>query len=250
VRYWKNLPEAALIPDLVSRAATGARRIAQAGEVGRREGAQVRVDAVRAQPLRALPSALDACRNCELWRAATQAVPGRGPETAALMIVGEQPGDAEDIAGEPFVGPAGRLLDAAMAEAGVAREAAWMTNAVKHFKFEPRGKRRIHKTPAQAEVAACGHWLRAEIAAVAPRVILTLGATATRAVLGGAPPALAGIQGRPIAHGAATVVPAWHPAYVLRLADAAAREAARQELVAALRLAKALADHQEVDAIS
>ncbi|MBK4734029.1 UdgX family uracil-DNA binding protein [Noviherbaspirillum pedocola] len=250
VRYWKNLPEAALIPNLVSRAATGARRIAQAGEVGQREGAQVRVDAARAQPLRELPSALDACRNCDLWRHATQAVPGAGPESARLMIVGEQPGDAEDIAGLAFVGPAGRLLGTAMNEAGVSRDAAWMTNAVKHFKFEPRGKRRIHKTPAQAEVDACGHWLRAEIAAVKPRVILALGATATRAVLGGAPASMANMQGRAIAQGDLIVIPAWHPSYVLRLAEPQAQEAARRELVAALRLAKMLSDQRETDAMN
>jgi DNA polymerase len=245
VRYWKNLPEAPLIPGLVSAAAAGARRVAQAGAVGQRDGARVHIDAVRAQPPRALPSSLDQCRNCGLWRHATQAVAGSGPQQARLMVVGEQPGDAEDIAGVPFVGPAGRLLEDVMREAGVERAAAWMTNAVKHFKWEPRGKRRIHKTPAQAEVDACGHWLRAEMDAVAPEVIITLGATATRAVLGGGLPPLSELQGRALRHEGRLVIPTWHPAYVLRLPAPEQQAAARAALLAALLLAKEVFDERK-----
>ena len=127
---------------------------------------------------------LDRCRRCELGARATQAVPGEGPPHALLMLVGEQPGDVEDQEGRPFVGPSGRLLRQLMAEAGVGERDAYITNAVKHFSFELRGKRRIHKTPAQREIAACHDWLEAEIAAVRPHVIVALGATALRALVG------------------------------------------------------------------
>jgi DNA polymerase len=120
---------------------------------------------------------IDACRRCPLWERATQGVPGEGPRRARIMLVGEQPGDEEDLQGKPFVGPAGRLLRWAMDEAGIEAGDA-VTNAVKHFSWEPRGKRRIHKTPAQREIAACHDWLEAEMTAVRPAVIVTLGATA------------------------------------------------------------------------
>src|SRR5215813_2762132 len=128
--------------------------------------------------------AVSACRGCELYRNATQGVMGEGPSHARLMLVGEQPGNDEDLAGRPFVGPAGRLLDRALVEAGLDRRAAYVTNAVKHFKWTPRGKRRIHKTPAQQELAACYQWLEGEISAIAPKLIVCLGATAARALLG------------------------------------------------------------------
>ncbi|MFD1151750.1 UdgX family uracil-DNA binding protein [Saccharothrix hoggarensis] len=136
--------------------------------------------------LAALRRAAAGCRGCELYRPATQTVFGAGPEDARLMLVGEQPGDVEDRQGEPFVGPAGRLLDKALAEADLAREGVYLTNAVKHFKFVPaeRGKRRIHKTPARGEVTACLPWLRAEVARVRPALVVCLGATAAKAVLG------------------------------------------------------------------
>ena len=119
-----------------------------------------------------------ACRRCPLHCAATQAVPGEGPASARIMLVGEQPGDKEDLAGRPFVGPAGQLLDKALAEAGLARDALYLTNAVKHFKYEPRGKRRIHQKPNTGEVQTCKWWLDREIALVKPRLIVALGATA------------------------------------------------------------------------
>src|SRR6266576_634418 len=124
------------------------------------------------------------CQDCPLWANATQTVFGAGDPHARVMLVGEQPGDEEDKKGLPFVGPAGRLLDRALEAAGVPREDLYVTNAVKHFKWTPRGKRRLHKTPAQREVAACLQWLEREIAAVKPRVIVCLGATAARALLG------------------------------------------------------------------
>ena len=124
------------------------------------------------------------CRACHLYRNATQTVFGEGPSKAEVMLVGEQPGDAEDLAGHPFVGPAGRLLDRALAEAGIDRRVVYVTNVVKHFKFEPRGKRRIHAKPNGAEIAACQPWLETEIALVKPRVLVCLGATAAQALLG------------------------------------------------------------------
>ena len=131
-----------------------------------------------------LRDAAAGCTNCHLYVDATQTVFGEGPSTATLMLVGEQPGDREDLAGEPFVGPAGRLLDKALAEAGIDRSQVYVTNAVKHFKFEPRGKRRIHKTPNAEEIRACRPWLDSEIATVQPELVVALGATAARALLG------------------------------------------------------------------
>jgi DNA polymerase len=124
------------------------------------------------------------CKGCDLWRRATQTVFGAGPSNAAVVLVGEQPGDEEDRAGKPFVGPAGRLLDRALAEAGIERSAVYVTNAVKHFSWEPRGKRRIHKKPRISEITACHPWIETELALIKPRAVVCLGATATLALLG------------------------------------------------------------------
>ncbi len=137
-----------------------------------------------APDLRALRAAAATCTNCHLYQNATQTVFGAGPERATLMLVGEQPGDREDIEGEPFVGPSGRLLDRALADAGIDRSRVYVTNAVKHFKFTARGKRRIHQTPKADEILACRPWLDGEIAAVRPEVVMALGATAAKALLG------------------------------------------------------------------
>ena len=134
--------------------------------------------------LPALGVALDRCRECPISEHATRAVPGEGPRQARLMFVGEQPGDQEDLQGRPFVGPAGQLFSRALAELGIDRRAVYVSNAVKHFKFELRGKRRIHKTPAQEEAAACLHWLETAIALVDPRALVALGATAARQLMG------------------------------------------------------------------
>src|SRR5687767_2952081 len=134
-----------------------------------------------------LPSVRDVardCKACDLYKKGTQTVFGEGPSKADIMLVGEQPGDAEDLAGHPFVGPAGKLLDRALEEAGIKRSIVYVTNVVKHFKFEPRGKRRIHAKPNSAEIAACRPWLETEIALVKPRVLVCLGATAAQALLG------------------------------------------------------------------
>ena len=134
--------------------------------------------------LAAVREAAKNCRACDLWRRGTQTVFGEGARDAELMFVGEQPGDAEDLAGRPFVGPAGRLLDRALEEAGIDRSVVYVTNVVKHFKWEPRGKRRIHKKPNSGEIGACRPWLDTEIALVKPRAIVCLGATAAQALLG------------------------------------------------------------------
>jgi uracil-DNA glycosylase len=140
--------------------------------------------AASARSLKELDAGIVRCRGCPLWERATQAVCGEGGAKAKVMLVGEQPGDQEDLTGKPFVGPAGRVLDEALEKAGVDRKEVYVTNAVKHFSWEPRGKRRMHKTPAQQEVAACLDWLLGEIRLVAPRLIVCLGGTAVRALLG------------------------------------------------------------------
>jgi DNA polymerase len=134
--------------------------------------------------LDALREEAAACTRCDLYANATQTVFGEGPAAADVMLVGEQPGDKEDLAGEPFVGPAGRLLDEALAAAGIDRSRVYVTNAVKHFKWEPRGKRRIHKTPNRSEVLACAYWFDRELAVVQPRIVVALGGTAAKSLLG------------------------------------------------------------------
>ncbi len=134
--------------------------------------------------LKSLAEAAKECHACDLWKNATQTVFGEGATKAAVMMVGEQPGDKEDLAGKPFVGPAGKLLDKALEEAGIERKEVYITNAVKHFKWEPRGKARIHKKPNGKEIAACSPWLDAEIVTIRPKVIVLMGATAAQAVLG------------------------------------------------------------------
>lgn len=163
------------------------------------------------------------CRACPLWAHATQTVFGNGDPHAKIMLVGEQPGDEEDIKGLPFVGPAGRLLDRALYGAGIDRSQVYVTNAVKHFKWEPRGKRRLHKTPAQREVDACFQWLEREIAAVKPQVIVCLGATASQALLG-AGFRVSTMRGRFIdSPHAPFVFATLHPSALLRLRDESER---------------------------
>jgi len=140
--------------------------------------------AAEAQSLDDIGAGIARCHGCGLWERATQAVGGEGGPKSRVIFVGEQPGDQEDLAGRPFVGPAGRVLDEALEKAGVDRRDVYVTNAVKHFSWEPRGKRRMHKTPAQQEIAACRDWLAAEIRLIAPDLIVALGATAVRALLG------------------------------------------------------------------
>jgi uracil-DNA glycosylase len=182
-----------------------------------------------------LRAAAAGCTACHLWKLGTQTVFGEGARGSEVMFVGEQPGDQEDLQGRPFVGPAGRLLDDAMVEAGIDRTKAYVTNAVKHFKWEPRGKRRIHQKPNAAEMAACRPWLEAELAVVSPMVLVALGSTAAQSLLGrgfrvtkqrGVP-----VESDLARHVVATV----HPSSILRAPDDEARRQAYADFVSDLR---------------
>jgi DNA polymerase len=229
-KYWKNMPETALVADLIK----GAR----ARELAMVQTARAPAPARDARAAwTALRDEAAACTRCPLHRPATATVFGEGPVDAPLMLVGEQPGDQEDIAGRPFVGPAGQLLDAALAEAGIDRAATYLTNAVKHFKFEPRGKRRIHATPDAGEIAACRWWVEQELLIVRPRIVVALGATAARALLNRTV-TIGRERGRPIA--LESGAEAWitiHPSYLLRLPDPAAAAEQRAAFIADLRAA-------------
>ena len=175
------------------------------------------------------------CKACDLYRNATQAVFGEGPSTARIVMVGEQPGDKEDLAGKPFVGPAGGLLNRALEDAGIDRADVYITNAVKHFKFEERGKRRIHKKPADSEINACRPWLDAELARIQPEVIVCLGATAARAVIGKQHRILRD-RGRFFEHPMAKSVTATvHPSAILRVSGPSQRRADYEAFVKDLK---------------
>jgi uracil-DNA glycosylase family protein len=194
----------------------------------------------RHRTLRTLAEAAPECRGCELWADATQVVFGDGPASAQIALVGEQPGDQEDRAGEPFVGPAGRVLDDALATAGIARDEVYLTNAVKHFRFDQRGPRRLHKKPGVAHVLACHPWLAAELETVQPAVTVALGATAGRALLG-RPVRVTAERGRLIEgpEDAGLVVVTTHPSALLRMRGTSGPgyDTAFAELVEDLRLA-------------
>jgi uracil-DNA glycosylase len=190
------------------------------------------------------PASLGECRRCALWEHATQAVPGVGPHHAPMMIVGEQPGDQEDLQGKPFVGPAGAMLDKALHDAGVTRKEVFVTNAVKHFKWEARGKRRMHKTPAQREINACHYWLDRETEAVKPQVIVALGSTALKSVLSDSKATLQASMGQAIEANGRVIVATYHPSFVLRAPDPETRDAAYHAIVDALREAHRLMKHK------
>jgi uracil-DNA glycosylase len=198
------------------------------------------VEYLPARPsLTALREAVAGCRACPLWENATQAVFGEGAARAQLMLVGEQPGDREDREGRPFVGPAGRLLDEALDEAGIDREQAYVTNVVKHFKWQARGKRRIHAKPAWSEIAACRPWLDAELSVVRPQVLVCLGATAAQALLGRSF-RVTRERGKPIDSDLApNVLATIHPSAILR-ADPETRELERAAFVDDLRVAASM----------
>jgi DNA polymerase len=188
-----------------------------------------------------LREAAAVCRACDLWKRGTQTVFGEGGSKPRLMLVGEQPGDQEDIQGHPFVGPAGRILDKALDEAGIDREEIYITNAVKHFKWEPRGKRRIHKKPNSLEIAACKPWIEAELEVVRPDVVVCLGATAAQALLG-RQFKVSTQRGEFIESPLAPFVMATvHPSSVLRAPDEAREQARREFFRDIKRVAQALA---------
>lgn len=222
-KYWKNLPEAALIPELVAGAQKRESQMVAEGTLEFEE---------RPETLAAIDKAIHACRKCPIGHLDNQAVMGEGPKDAALMIVGEQPGDQEDETGQPFVGPAGQLLDRHLERAGIDRQAAYVTNTVKHFKFIQRGKRRLHQSPTAKEIDTCRWWIESERAIVKPKVILAMGASAARGMLGktvsisrtrGAPIALDAIDGS----GASELWITAHPSYLLRLSGEAQEKQAR-----------------------
>jgi DNA polymerase len=228
-KYWKNLPEADLIPGLIANAESKVLAMAarQASEpLPFHERLQ---EAARNQPvaagaaagtLAALREASAGCTRCSLHAKATQTVFGEGPRDAKVMFVGEQPGDQEDLAGRPFVGPAGKIFDEVIGHAGIDRQSVYVTNAVKHFKYEPRGKRRIHQRPNMDEVTHCRWWLDLEIDLVKPKLVVAMGATAL-ASLAQAKHRLSDIRGRAIAlAGGRMLFVTVHPSYLLRIPDA------------------------------
>jgi uracil-DNA glycosylase len=185
-----------------------------------------------------LREAVQSCRGCDLYKNATQAVFGEGPRSARIVFIGEQPGDEEDLKGQPFVGPAGRLFDRALQDAGIDRSEVYVTNSVKHFRFEERGKRRLHKKPRQSQIDACSPWLKAELEIVRPKVLVCLGATAARALFGPLYK-LTKERGRWTPHPwAADATSTVHPSSLLRIPDSADRKAAYETFVEELRAFK------------
>ena len=238
VRHWATLPETTIIDNMVREAP---RRVEEM--IKRQEGtARSAADFLPSRiTLPALKKASKTCEGCDLYKNATQTVFGQGPAEAEVMFVGEQPGDQEDLAGKPFVGPAGRILDEALVEASVDRETVYLTNAVKHFKWTPRGKRRLHGKPNSREISACRPWLEAEVEVVRPRMIVCLGATAAQALMG---PSFRITKQRGQVQNTEWsdwTMATWHPSAILRAPDEERRAAMREEFVADLRLvAKAI----------
>jgi DNA polymerase len=219
-KYWKNMPETALVGELVQGAQARETKMVEAGARGG-IGDNVRAawGSVRAEAM--------GCTRCHLYKCGTQTVFGEGPLDAKILFVGEQPGDQEDLAGRPFVGPAGQLLDRALGDAGVDRKATYVTNAVKHFKFERRGKRRIHQKPETPEIDACRWWLEQERGLIRPPLTVALGATAARSLFHRVV-TIGAMRGR--AHNLADGGEAWvtvHPSFLLRVRDNREREYAR-----------------------
>jgi DNA polymerase len=246
-KYWKHLPEAQLIPSLMLEADQRVGQMLQEMpnpgglNCGERPATyDAKLEAAQSSAAAGSPEQLHAgihrCRNCSLWAPATQAVTGEGPVNTEAMIIGEQPGDQEDLEGKPFIGPAGQLLDQVLESLGVQRESLYVTNAVKHFKFKATPKRRLHERPKAGEIDACRPWLLQEITNVSPKLIICLGATAARSLLG-RPVSVSSLRGKPLSWRHFTVVVALHPAAVLRAPD---REAALATLTEDLERAFSL----------
>ena len=247
-KYWRNLPEASLIKPLIEGAErTASAMIAKTASEPhkpqkRPEPPQAGDEAddmarKHADDIEALREEAADCRACPLYKDATQTVFGEGKQTARIMLVGEQPGDKEDLAGKPFVGPAGQMLDRALEEAGIDRRKVYVTNAVKHFKFVPRGKIRLHQKPNTPEIKACRQWYERELAAIRPELVVAMGATAAQSVLGKITP-INKNRGRPIDldDGTRALVTV-HPSYLLRLPDAEARAREYRHFVQDLKIA-------------
>jgi probable DNA metabolism protein len=245
-KYWRNLPEASMIKPLIAGAARATdAMIAEAAtephKIQKRLEKPMRGKTTSAaSELETLREQAAACRACPLWKDATQTVFGDGPPNATVMLVGEQPGDKEDLAGKPFVGPAGQMLDRALAEAGIDREKVYITGAVKHFKFVPRGKIRLHQKPSASEIKACRPWYERELAAIRPVLVVAMGATAAQSVLGKITP-IHKNRGHLIDLGDETkALVTVHPSYLLRLPDPDARAREYERFVGDLKIAAAV----------
>jgi len=233
-RHWATLPETRVIPQLLEDAP---RRVAAMHKSTTNQPRSAADFLPERKTLRSLAAAAKHCEGCELHQHATQTVFGEGSASARIMLVGEQPGDQEDLEGHPFVGPAGRVLDEAFLEAGIDRRDVYVTNAVKHFHWEPRGERRLHKKPPARAMAACKPWLEAEVEAVKPEIIICLGATAAQSVIGREARVTRDrgvVLSSPLCE---QTLMTWHPSAVLRAPDATAREKMRAELVHDLKTA-------------
>lgn len=242
-RYWKNLPEAEIIPALLNQAPKRVEKMIEASDAR-----ALRPDdySVAEPPAtgnwKELRDAALGCRACPLWKSATQTVFGEGPRSARIVLLGEQPGDSEDREGHPFVGPAGQLLDRALVEAGIDREQVYVTNVVKHFKWEPRGKRRLHQKPGSRDIAACRPWFEAELRLIQPTALICLGATAATAIFGSSIRILRDRgEVRSSDYSESTVI-TYHPSALLRAPDEATREQQYREFVSDLQL---MANYQQ-----
>ena len=242
-KYWRNLPEASLIKPLIAGAAHATdTMIARAATEPHKAQARLeepmkRKTAAPSGELETLREEAALCRACPLWKDATQTVFGEGPPHATIMLVGEQPGDKEDLAGTPFVGPAGQMLDRALVEAGIDRKQVYVTNAVKHFKFVPRGKIRLHQKPATPEIKACRPWYERERAALKPKLVVAMGATAAQSVFGKVTP-INKNRGQLIDLDEETkALVTVHPSYLLRLPDEDARAREYERFIDDLRIA-------------
>ena len=243
-KYWRNLPEASMIKPLIAGAerATGemiANATTEPHKAQKRPEPSMKRPHATAESLAALREEAAECRACPLWRNATQTVFGEGPQAAQIMLVGEQPGDKEDLAGKPFVGPAGQMLDRALKEAGIDRSKTYVTNAVKHFKFVPRGKIRLHQKPSTPEITACRQWYERELASIKPALVVAMGATAAQGVLGKITP-INKNRGRLIdlENGIKALVTV-HPSYLLRVPDEDAKVREYERFVDDLKIAAA-----------
>lgn len=246
-KYWRNLPEASLVPELIAGAEDAAKEMIEKmpgqpaphyARIQARHWARVEQDekdGTSAATIAELRMAASDCRRCPLWHDASQTVFGEGPEHAAVVFVGEQPGDQEDLAGKPFVGPAGHVFDEVLHEADIDRTKVYVTNAVKHFKFEPRGKRRLHKKPNAGEVRACRWWLDKELALTRPKLTVALGATAAQSLLGKAVSITQMRGGVVQREDGLRVFLTIHPSFILRIPDQADKLAERARFVSDMR---------------
>lgn len=245
-KYWRNLPEASLINPLIAKAARSTRAMIDSGPAEAKLSRQHRNEPMEAAKnlkqgsIAQLRAEADHCRDCHLWKDATQTVFGEGPQDARIMLVGEQPGDKEDLAGKPFVGPAGQVLNRGLKDAGIDRDTVYVTNAVKHFKFVPRGKIRLHQKPITPEIKACRQWYERELASIRPALVVAMGATAAQSVFGKTTP-IGKSRGQLIElneHTQALVTV--HPSYLLRLPDEDAKAREYDLFVRDLKIAAAL----------